>query len=424
MHDEGADGADVSEDAVRIAELLRSNPALCAKVATSVASVDPRTAARLALTFSRAIQSYSGADKTSVDGSAQPTAVGSRAQADIPNASQMWKLMIRTAVPFIGFGFFDNMIMLTVGETIDCTLGVAFGFSTLAAAGMGQMVSDASGITLQGLIERFADRLGLPDPKLTLAQQQMNVIKYWMIGARIFGIVFGCLLGMFPLIMMPERQPHLVDQIAEKLPAQNRAEFQRAVSTVHFKQGDKLVKYGEKSDKVFMIQSGHAEVIGRDLDGLPFMVCTIGPGHAFGIPELSKPSHVDLVAKDEEVIVQSIAKADFLRVVEEQEGIDVFLEARSAEHQVYLRSQGQSVAGTKLRAEKGTGKTRMFASLSQEDKLEILRLVGTEEALRFKGDQGEGKVNFFAKLSEDQKMNALAAWQQTRSEAPRAESVE
>jgi len=328
----------------------------------------------------------------------------------------MWKLMVRTAVPFVGFGFFDNMIMLTVGETIDCTFGVAFGFSTLAAAGMGQMVSDASGITLQGLIERFADRLGLPDPHLTLAQQQMDLIKYWMIVSRIFGIVFGCFLGMFPLIMMPERQPRLVDQIAEKLSSHNRAEFQRAVSTEHFKCGDKLVSYGETSNKVFMIQSGQVEVIGRDLDGVPFMVCSIGPGHAFGIPELSRPSHVDLVAKDDEVIVQSIAKADFLRISEEQEGMEIFLEARSTEHQVYLRSQGQSVAGNKLRAEKGTGKTRMFASLSQEEKLEILRCVGTEEALRFKGDLGEGKVNFFAKLSEEEKMNALEAWMAKRGE--------
>merc|ERR1719373_1171885 len=103
--------------------------------------------------------------------------------------------------------------------------------------------------------------------------------------------------------------------------------------------------------------------------------------------------------------------------------MEVFLEARSVAHQVYLRSQGQSVAGTKLRAEKGTGKTRMFASLSQEDKLEVLSFVGTAEALQFKGDQDEGKVNFFAKLSEEQKMSALAAWREKHDE-PRAEASE
>jgi len=126
---------------------LRSDPALCTRVA---ASVDPRTAARLALTFSRAIQAAGSVDQTSADGGAQAAVPGSRAGVDAPTASQMWKLMVRTAVPFVGFGFFDNMIMLTVGGAIENTIGVAFGLTSLAAAGMGQMVSDASGITLQG----------------------------------------------------------------------------------------------------------------------------------------------------------------------------------------------------------------------------------------------------------------------------------
>merc|ERR1711972_833378 len=188
------------------------------------------------------------------------------------------------------------------------------------------------------------------------------------------------------------------------------------MGTENFKRGEKLLNYGEESDKVFMIQSGQVEVIGRDLDGEPFMVCTIGPGHAFGIPELNKPSHVDLKAKDDEVIVQSISKEEFLRVTEDDEGMEIFLQARSEEHQVYLRSQGKNVAGKKFREEKGTGKTRFFASLTQEEKLEVFRLVGTEEALRFKGEGGEGKVNFFARLSEAEKMNALVAFQEKRGE--------
>merc|ERR1719203_1496253 len=184
--------------------------------------------------------------------------------------------------------------MLTVGETIDCTLGVAFSFSTLAAAGMGQMVSDATGIGLQGLIERFADRLVLPDPHLSVRQQQLDAVKYWMIASRIVGIIFGCFLGMFPLIVMPERHPLLVDQIAERLSPQNRAEFTRRVRTERFKSGQTLLAYGEQSDKVFMIQTGQLEVIGRDVDSTPFRVSTLGPGHAFGVPALIKPSRMDI----------------------------------------------------------------------------------------------------------------------------------
>lgn len=392
-------------DPERIADLLRQNPDLCSRLA---ASVDSRTAARWALTFSKAAGA-AGLEK--VPGM---SGLDSSDATPRPEASQMWRLMVRTSVPFVGFGFFDNVIMLTVGETLDCTLGVAFGFSTLAAAGMGQMVSDASGITLQGLIERFADRLGLPNPRLSLAQQQMNWVRTWMIASRIVGIVFGCFLGMFPLIIMPERQPRLVDQIAEKLSSQNRAEFQRMVTTEVFQRGDKLLTYAQLSAKVYMIQEGTVEVIGRDVDGLPFMVCTIGPGHSFGVPELNRPSHVDLVAKDEKVIVQLINKDDFVKVTKEQEGMEVFKEARSLEHQVYLRSQGQTLAGC-IRAEKGTGKTRMFAAFSQEEKLEVLSYVETDEVMTFSGKIGEGKVTRFAHLSEDQKKHALDKFQKSRS---------
>eukprot|EP00429_Kryptoperidinium_foliaceum_P101920 CAMPEP_0176251124 /NCGR_PEP_ID=MMETSP0121_2-20121125/34838_1 /TAXON_ID=160619 /ORGANISM="Kryptoperidinium foliaceum, Strain CCMP 1326" /LENGTH=314 /DNA_ID=CAMNT_0017590859 /DNA_START=29 /DNA_END=973 /DNA_ORIENTATION=- len=296
------------------------------------------------------------------------------------------------------------MIMLTVGETIDCTFGVAFGFSTLAAA-----VSDATGITLQGVIERFADRLGLPDPKLTLAQQHLNSVKYWMIVARVVGIVMGCFIGMFPLIFMSERQPRLVDQIAETLSMQSRAEFQRMVTTQHFKKGDKLVEYGSCSLNVFMIQEGSVDVIGRDNDGLPFSVCTIGPGHSFGRPELNRPAHVDLVAKDDEVIVQSISKEDFKRITQNhEEGMEIFKGARSGKHEVYLRSQGQAIAGVHPRAIKNTGKTRFFASLTQDEKMEVLQDVGTSDSLRFTGRKGEGKVGFFATLTEERKRDALA----------------
>jgi len=325
----------------------------------------------------------------------------------------MRKLFVRTAIPFVGFGFFDNVIMLTVGETLDCTLGVAFGFSTLAAAGMGQMVSDASGITLQGLIERFADRLGLPDPHLTLAQQRLDFVRYFMIVSRIVGIVFGCFLGMVPLIFMPDKKPRLVDQIAEKLAPEKRAEFQSLVSTEEYLRGDHLLNYGTQSSKVFMIQEGTVEVVGRDLDGLPFAVCTIGPGHSFGVPELNRPSHVDLVAKDVRVVAQVIDKADFLRITaEDEEGVEVFKKARNTEHQVYLRSQGQSIAGAgkTVRAEKGTGKTRMFAGMSMTDKMKVLSFVTADEKKTFTGTKGEGKVGFFANLSEATKVVWWRAW--------------
>ncbi|CAE8668665.1 unnamed protein product, partial [Polarella glacialis] len=222
-------------DAPAIAALLSSNPKLCREIA---ASVDASTAARLATEFSGA-----------ASGEGSHTQDGCTSEGDVPRPTvlQLWQLTVRTAVPFVGFGFFDNTIMLTVGETLDVTLGVAFGFSTLAAAGMGQMVSDASGVTLQGIIERFADRLGLPNPRLTSAQQQLSFVRTWMIGARIVGIVLGCALGMFPLLLMPEKRPRLVDQIAEKLSPEQRRELQQLVKSLSFKKGEKLLEWGQTS---------------------------------------------------------------------------------------------------------------------------------------------------------------------------------
>mmetsp|Transcript_90258 Transcript_90258/g.218807 ORF Transcript_90258/g.218807 Transcript_90258/m.218807 type:complete len:97 (+) Transcript_90258:1-291(+) len=96
--------------------------------------------------------------------------------------------------------------MLSVGGTIESTIGVACGISSLAAAGLGQMVSDASGITLQGLIERFADKLGLPRPGLTIEQQQLPLVKSFELGSRILGIVLGCSIGMVPLLVLPAKE--------------------------------------------------------------------------------------------------------------------------------------------------------------------------------------------------------------------------
>merc|ERR1740129_242029 len=148
--------------------------------------------------------------------------------------------------------------MLTVGETIDCTLGVAFGFSTLAAAGMGQMVSDASGITLQGLIERFADNLGLPSPGLTNQQQQLPMVKSFILASRILGIVVGCGIGMFPLLFMPDKEVDLASEIAQALPSARRCEFMNLMTAQQFEEGDTILKYGDVSENVVLVESGQA----------------------------------------------------------------------------------------------------------------------------------------------------------------------
>ncbi|OEH78014.1 hypothetical protein cyc_00232 [Cyclospora cayetanensis] len=61
--------------------------------------------------------------------------------------------------------------MLLCGEIIDLQLGVALGLSTLAAAGLGNLVSCASGVVTGGFIERFVYRFKWP-PTARLSPQQ------------------------------------------------------------------------------------------------------------------------------------------------------------------------------------------------------------------------------------------------------------
>ncbi|XP_065670253.1 transmembrane protein 65 isoform X4 [Hydra vulgaris] len=63
-----------------------------------------------------------------------------------PSWKQLQLVAISNGIPFIGFGFIDNSIMILAGEYIDLKLGVIFGMSTMTAAAIGNMVSDVSGI--------------------------------------------------------------------------------------------------------------------------------------------------------------------------------------------------------------------------------------------------------------------------------------
>lgn len=70
-----------------------------------------------------------------------------------PRAGALTALAVAAGVPFIAFGFTDNFIMLIAGEEIDATFGERLGLSTLAAAGLGNLVSDVAGLALAERLE-------------------------------------------------------------------------------------------------------------------------------------------------------------------------------------------------------------------------------------------------------------------------------
>ena len=106
----------------------------------------------------------------------------------------------------VGFGFADNAIMIVAGDRIDATLGVRLGFSTLAAAGLGNLISDVAGISLGEAIEGWCVRAGLEAPALSAAQAAMRTTRMVKLSAGAFGISVGCLLGMTPLFFMQDRK--------------------------------------------------------------------------------------------------------------------------------------------------------------------------------------------------------------------------
>ena len=54
----------------------------------------------------------------------------------------------------------DNLIMIQAGDFIDKQFGATLGISTLAAAAMGQVFSDVSGVLFGGTVEAFAVKMG------------------------------------------------------------------------------------------------------------------------------------------------------------------------------------------------------------------------------------------------------------------------
>jgi hypothetical protein len=63
-----------------------------------------------------------------------------------PTNNDLYRLSIQQGLPFVGFGFLDNFIMIVAGESIETFLGASLVISTMAAAALGNTLSDVFGI--------------------------------------------------------------------------------------------------------------------------------------------------------------------------------------------------------------------------------------------------------------------------------------
>ncbi|XP_046498123.1 transmembrane protein 65 [Equus quagga] len=123
-------------------------------------------------------------------------------EAPPPTPGQLRYVFIHNAIPFIGFGFLDNAIMIVAGTHIEMSIGIILGISTMAAAALGNLVSDLAGLGLAGYVEALASRLGLSIPDLTPKQVDMWQTRLSTHLGKAVGVTIGCILGMFPLLFI------------------------------------------------------------------------------------------------------------------------------------------------------------------------------------------------------------------------------
>ncbi|CAJ1061798.1 transmembrane protein 65-like [Xyrichtys novacula] len=121
-----------------------------------------------------------------------------------PTAAQLRYVLLHNALPFVGFGFLDNCIMILAGTQIELSIGVILGISTMAAAALGNLVSDLAGLGLAGYVEALASRLGMQIPDLSPKQADMWQTRVSSHSGKAIGVGIGCILGMFPLLFFKD----------------------------------------------------------------------------------------------------------------------------------------------------------------------------------------------------------------------------
>ncbi|CAB3252138.1 unnamed protein product [Arctia plantaginis] len=125
-----------------------------------------------------------------------------------PTTKELFHLSFANSVPFIGFGFLDNFIMLIAGDRIESSMSAYITLSTMAAAALGNTFSDVIGIGSSYYVERLAALLGLGAPALSPVQLDMPISRRFANMGRVLGITFGCILGMTPLLFRDDDKKH------------------------------------------------------------------------------------------------------------------------------------------------------------------------------------------------------------------------
>ncbi|XP_077207663.1 transmembrane protein 65 isoform X1 [Paroedura picta] len=142
----------------------------------------------------------------------EPAGIWEKLEVEPPSTGQLKHVFFHNAIPFVGFGFLDNAIMIAAGTQIELSIGIVLGISTMAAAALGNLVSDLAGLGLAGYVEALASRLGLSIPELTPKQADMWQTRVSAHLGKAIGVAIGCLLGMFPLFFFKDDEEKKLEE--------------------------------------------------------------------------------------------------------------------------------------------------------------------------------------------------------------------
>ncbi|CAH8669033.1 unnamed protein product [Heterobilharzia americana] len=103
--------------------------------------------------------------------------------------AQLKLVVAGSCLPFIGFGFLDNAIMIVAGEYIDLTFSAVLGISTMAgtcyclrmiiySCRPCNLISDLFGIGLVGYVEKFVEKIGISVPHLSASQLASSSVRW------------------------------------------------------------------------------------------------------------------------------------------------------------------------------------------------------------------------------------------------------
>ncbi|KAF5905956.1 transmembrane protein 65-like, partial [Clarias magur] len=109
------------------------------------------------------------------------------------------------------------------GTQIELSIGVILGISTMAAAALGNLVSDLAGLGLAGYVEALACRLGMQIPDLSPKQADMWQTRVSSHMGKAIGVGIGCILGMFPLFFYKDDEEKTEDSAKDPPPPPDSA---------------------------------------------------------------------------------------------------------------------------------------------------------------------------------------------------------